>query len=300
MANVQELNQRFAVPGVITIAEGKNGMPRIRVTSPAAEAEIYLHGAHVTHYQPKGHKPVLFMSGESLFDPAKAIRGGVPLIFPWFGPNPADPKAPQHGFARATQWTVKAASVGADAKAHVVLGLGPSDATRTYWPHDFDVTFTIDVGKTLDMTLDVLNKGASPIRFEEALHTYLAVADVRQTKIDGLGGRTFIDKVDKAARKQQASGSFTLGGETDRVYLDSPDTVTVDDMGNGRKIVVSKSGSASTVVWNPWVEKAKAMSDFGDEEWPHMLCIETANAADNAVTLAPHAHHVMKATVSVQ
>lgn len=299
MNNISELNSQFGVPGVVAIDAGNNGMPRIRVTSPAAEAEIYVHGAHVTRFQPKGAKPVLFMSAESLFDPAKPIRGGVPLIFPWFGPNATDKTAPAHGFARTTAWTIRGIRVGADAKAIITLGLGPSDQSRKHWPHDFDATFTISVGKSLEMALEIVNKAAAEITYEEALHTYLVVGDINRTTIEGLAGRTFIDKVDGASRKKQAAGPMTITGETDRVYLDTPDTVTVNDAANGRKIVVSKSGSASTVVWNPWIAKAKAMADFGDEEWPGMLCIETANAADNAVKLAPGARHTMKATIAV-
>ena len=300
MPTVTELNSRFGIPGVAAIDAGNGGLPRVRVSSPVAEAEIYLHGAHVTHFQPRGHKPVLFMSAASLFDPAKAIRGGVPLIFPWFGPSTTNPKAPQHGFARTTTWDVRGIRTGADAVTEVTLGLGSSPASLAHWPHAFDATFTIAVGKSLEMALEVVNKSQSEIRFEEALHTYLAVGDIRRTTIDGLAGRVFIDKVDSAARKTQPPGAFMLSGETDRVYLDTPDTVTVDDAANGRKLVVSKSGSASTVVWNPWVEKSKAMADFGDDEWPGMLCIETANASDNAVRLAPGATHTMRATVSVQ
>ena len=157
----------------------------------------------------------------------------------------------------------------------------------------------MSVGAALEMALEVVNTSPGDIRFEEALHTYLAVGDISRTTIDGLAGRTFIDKVDKAQRKTQPTGAFALNGETDRVYLDTPDTVTVNDGANGRKLVVSKSGSASTVVWNPWTAKAKAMADFGDDEWPGMLCIETANAADNAVTLAPGARHTMRATIAV-
>jgi D-hexose-6-phosphate mutarotase len=299
MNNVNELNARFGKPGVVTIEAGKNGMPRVRVTSPAAEAEIYLHGAHVTQFTPRGQKPVLFMSAESHFDPAKPIRGGVPLIFPWFGGKADDPKAPAHGFARTQAWTLREVTHGADGTVVVSLALGPSDASRTHWPHDFSATFTVGVGKALDMALEVVNTSPGPIHFEEALHTYLVVGDIKRTTIDGLAGRTFIDKVDKAARKTQPAGAFGITGETDRVYLDTPDTVTVDDAANGRKLVVSKSGSASTVVWNPWIAKAKAMADFGDDEWPGMLCIETANAADNAVTLAPGARHTMRATIAV-
>ena len=300
MHDVTDLNARFGIPGIVAIDAGKGGLPRVRVTSPVAEAEVYLHGAHVTHFQPRGHKPVLFMSAASLFDPAKAIRGGVPLIFPWFGPNAANPKAPQHGFARTTAWTVRDVRHDqAGGAVTLTLTLGPSERSRTHWPHDFEATYTVTVGAALEMALEVVNRSPGEIGFEEALHTYLAVGDIRQTAIDGLAGRQYLDKVDKAQRKTQPAGAFTITGETDRVYLNTPDTVTVDDGANGRRLVVSKSGSDATVVWNPWVDKSKAMADFGDDEWPGMLCIETANAAENAVKLAPGRRHVMRATVAV-
>lgn len=300
MSNVNELNTRFGVPGVVTIDGGTNGMPRVRVTSPMAEAEVYLHGAHVTHFQPRGQKPVLFMSAASHFDPAKPIRGGVPLIFPWFGMNAANPKAPQHGFARTTAWTIRDIGHKSDGSVIIALVLGATETSRKHWPHDFEAVFTVTVGKTLEMAMEIVNTSPGEIVFEEAMHTYLAVGDIRRTTIDGLAGRQFIDKVDKAQRKTQPAGAFTLSGETDRVYLNTPDTVAVDDAGNGRKLVVSKSGSASTVVWNPWIDKAKAMADFGDDEWPGMLCVETANAAENVVKLAPRARHAMRATVAVE
>jgi D-hexose-6-phosphate mutarotase len=298
MANLTDLQNRFSsVPGV-RVEAGQGGLARVAVSTPAADAHVYFQGAHVTHYQPKGDRPVLFMSGKSHFAAGKAIRGGVPLIFPWFGAKADNPKAPQHGFARSQEWElrdVRPAGAGAGA-VDVMLGLSPNDATRAAWPFDFDLLFTVTVGPELGMALEVRNTGDKPFTFEEALHTYLAVADVRYARIDGLAGRQFIDKVDAFQRKTQPAGGFSLTGETDRVYLDTPDTVTVTD-DDGRKLVVAKESSASTVVWNPWAAKAKAMADFGDDEWPKMLCIETANAADNVVTLAPGRSHVMRATV---
>jgi glucose-6-phosphate 1-epimerase len=184
--------------------------------------------------------------------------------------------------------------------AVITLALAPSEHSRRHWPHNFDAAFTISVGKALDMALEVVNTSPAQFVYEEALHTYLAIGDIRRTSIEGLVGRQFIDKVDGGSRKTQPAGAFTLTGETDRVYVDTPDTVTVNDAANNRRLIVSKSGSASTVVWNPWIAKAKAMADFGDDEWPGMLCIETANAAENAVKLAPGANHAMRATVAVQ
>jgi glucose-6-phosphate 1-epimerase len=245
---------------------------------------------------------VLFVSGQSLFAPSKAIRGGVPLIFPWFGAKADDPKAPQHGFVRSQPWTLADVTVLADGTATITLTFAPGEATRKVWPHEFALTYTVTVGAALELSLEVRNTGTTTFTYEEAMHTYLAVADVRKATIEGLGGREFVDKVDGFRRKTQPPGPFSLDGETDRVYLRTPDTVVVNDRqagGGGRILSVSKRGSDATVVWNPWIAKAKAMSDFGDDEWPRMLCVETANAAETAVTLGPGQSHVMRAAVKV-
>jgi glucose-6-phosphate 1-epimerase len=274
-------------------------LPKITLTSPDGEAEVYLHGAHVSRWRPKGQKDVLFMSAASQFASDKPIRGGVPLIFPWFGPRQGNPQSPAHGFARVLPWNVVACDRQSDGSCAMSLELTSDDATRKTWPHDFRLRFTIAAAKKLSMTLTVFNTGPQPFVFEEAMHTYLAVGDVRQASITGLAGATFIDKVDGFARKQQGPEPIRITGETDRVYLNTKSACVVNDPAWGRKLVVEKENSNATVVWNPWIAKAKAMSDFGDEEWPDMLCVETCNCADHAVTLAPGASHAMTAIVSV-
>jgi glucose-6-phosphate 1-epimerase len=302
MQSVAELQQRFSVPGV-TVEPGQGGLTRVTVETAIAAGHVYLHGAHVTHYQPRGRGPVLFVSGKSHFAAGKAIRGGVPVIFPWFGAKADDPKAPQHGFVRNVPWKLRGITAGPDGAVAVTFAFGPSAETRKVWPHEFELLYAITFGAALEMSLQVRNAGTTPFRYEEALHTYLAVADVRKATIEGLGGREFIDKVDGFRRKTQPPGPFTLDGETDRVYLNTPDTVVVNDRnatepaGGVRMLSVEKQGSASTIVWNPWIAKAKAMADFGDDEWPRMLCVETANAAENAVTLQPGKTHTMRAAV---
>jgi glucose-6-phosphate 1-epimerase len=293
---IRQLQDRFGIPGVATIEAGQGGLARVAVTGANADAHVYLHGAHVTHFQPKGASPVLFMSKESLFQPGKAIRGGVPVILPWFGAKADDPKAPQHGFARAQPWALQEIDAGGGGDVTVTFALGPGETSQKFWPHDFEAVFTVTVGAALTMALDVRNTGRAPFTFEEALHTYLAVADVRRCQLTGLEGRTFIDKVNRFQRKAQ-QGPMVITGETDRVYLNTPDRVTVNDPAGGRRLEVDKTGSQSTIVWNPWTEKAKAMADFGDDEWPAMVCVETANAVDNAVTLQPGATHTMTAVV---
>jgi glucose-6-phosphate 1-epimerase len=298
---IADLNPRFGTPGV-TIQQGQGGLPRVAVSTPEAEAHVYLHGAHVAHYQPRGQRPVLFMSGSSHFAPGKAIRGGVPVIFPWFGANAKDPKAPAHGFARTHLWDLREVKRReGDGAVTVSLSLKPSPASRALWPHEFEATFEVTVGPALEMALHVRNSGDAAFTFEEALHTYLAVNDVRNVTVEGLAGREYIDKVDGAKRKKQPPGPMRIEGETDRVYLNTPDTVTVNEASPGpggrRRLSVSKQNSAATVVWNPWIAKAAAMADFGDYEWTGMICVETANVAEHAVTLAPGQTHVMRAVV---
>lgn len=296
MNAIDDLNSRFAVPNSIRFESGQGNLTRAVVKAPDGEAHIYLHGAHVTHYQPRGHSPMLFMSRQTHFAADKAIRGGIPVIFPWFGPRAGDSSAPAHGFARTLEWSVVRTKPTGSAVG-LTLALAPSNSTRRFFPQDFELLYTITVGANLTVSLEIRNRSSAEFTFEEALHTYLAVGDVRQSTIDGLDGRTFIDKTAGGSRTRQF-GSVHIERETDRVYLDTTDNVRVTDPVLRRQLLVSKTGSQSTVVWNPWIEKAKALSDFGDDEWPKMLCIETANAADNAVTLAPEKSHVMSATLS--
>jgi glucose-6-phosphate 1-epimerase len=294
---VDQLEARFGRPGRVRFETGAGGLTRAVVTAPAAEAHVYLHGAHVSHYQPVGQAPVLFLSARSAFAPGKAIRGGVPIIFPWFGARAGDPSAPQHGFARAAAWQVESTESPAAGAAAITLRLEPSAATRAVWPHDVVARYRVTVGDRLDLRLEVENVSAATATFEEALHTYLALGDVRTASISGLAGATYIDKVDRMARKTEGPAPVRLGGETDRVYLGTRAACVVDDPRGGRRLVVEKAGSDATVVWNPWSDKAHAMSDLDGDEWPTFVCVETANAADHAVTLAPGARHELRAVI---
>ena len=240
---------------------------------------MYLHGAHVAHFQPAGERPVLWMSGESRFESGKPIRGGVPICFPWFGPKAGAADAPQHGLVRTRPWALRAVT--------------PEDGRLR-------VSLDVAVGPSLSLTLTVRNPGPLPFTFEEALHSYFAVSDVRQVLLHGLEGVGFVDKTAAGARRPGDAGPIAITAETDRVYLGTEARVTIEDSGWERRIVVSKSGSRTTVVWNPWVAKGKAIPDFADHEWPGMVCVETANALDDAVSLAPGQSQATTATIEVQ
>ena len=286
-----------ALPGSVSTVDGEGGLPLLRVQAPGGTAEIHLHGAQVTAWAPAGRAPVIWMSGRSVFAPGKAIRGGVPICFPWFGPGRTGDLTPAHGFARLADWTLAGAREEGDAVV-VSLRLNDTDVAglpgAQRWPHRFEATYEITVGAELGLALTVRNTGPESVSFEEALHTYLSVGDIHDVQVDGLGGATYVDKMADGALVEQ-DGPIVFTGETDRVYRSTSD-VTVHD--GDRTLVVAATGSANTVVWNPWVAKAAAMADFGDDEWPTMVCVETANVADDAVVLAPGASHTMRALIS--
>jgi glucose-6-phosphate 1-epimerase len=292
MQTVQSLCEQFKVPG-LHFEAGLGGLTKAIVTTPVASGEIYLHGAHVTSWQPAGHEPVLWMSRSSLFQTGKPIRGGVPICFPWFGPHASDPSAPAHGFARTALWEVTEARTPAEGGISLTL------QTRI---DSFSVRFTVEFGSVLQMALttEPVPGTSTSQRFEDALHTYFSVSDVRSVSISGLEQARYIDKVDGAAEKSATGNAIVFMGETDRVYLNTVAECQLIDPDRKRTIVISKSGSQSTVVWNPWIAKSARMPDFGDHEWPEMVCIETANVGSNAIELAPNTSHTTTVVIRVQ
>jgi glucose-6-phosphate 1-epimerase len=287
-------------PDGARLEKGPGGLDRLALHAAEGEALVYLQGAHVARFRPKGEKPVLWMSAESRYEEGRPLRGGVPICFPWFGPKAGSPDAPLHGFARILPWAVATVTRGAEGSLRAVLELSAEAAVRGGFPRELSLSLVVTVGRSLRMELTARNVDSAAVTFEEALHTYFAVSDVRQVRVRGLEGVSYVDRTAAMARRSGETGPIAIAAETDRVYAGTSGTVTIEDPEWRRRIVVGKSGSRTTVVWNPWVAKAKAMPDFGDDEWTGMLCVETANALDDAVTLAPGALHVMTATLEVQ
>ncbi len=277
----EKLNEAFGLGGGVRFEPGRGGLIRASVRTDVATGELYLHGAHVTAYQPRGHEPVLFLSGNARFEAGKAIRGGVPICFPWFAEHPSDRTAPMHGLVRTMPWRV-VASERRDADVALTL------ATEV---DGFDLRYEAAFGPSLRLTLRARNTTDRPKPITDALHTYFAVGDVRRVELEGLGETDYLDKNRGFERFTQNGEALTFTGPTDRVYVDTESVCLLRDPALGRRIHVGKSGSRSTVVWNPWDVGARAMGDLVDEDWPRMLCVETANAFDNALTVAPGQTH---------
>jgi D-hexose-6-phosphate mutarotase len=299
MNSIDELNGRFAIPGVLKFEPGGGGLVRAAISTPLAWGHAYLHGAHVTHFQRRDEQPLLFLSSKSEFTPKKAIRGGVPICFPWFGAG-KDDKAPLfHGFARTFPWKV-VSTASADNTVELTLSLSSDNDTRAIWPFEFQARYTASFGSRLQLALEISNSGSKAFEFEEALHTYFQIADIRRVQISGLDRTQYLDKTRDMKTFSQGENPVTFAEETDRIYLRTGAMCVAHDLAGGRNIVVGNRSSSTTVVWNPWSEKGNAMADMGDGEWTQMLCIETCNVKDAAITLEPGQSHTMTAIIGAE
>jgi len=286
-ADLDALNRDFSLDG-LRFETGPGGLVRGVVSTLACTAEFYLHGAQVTRWRPAGDEDVLWLSPTAVYEDGRAIRGGIPICFPWFGAHPSDAGAPSHGLARTREWALVASERRGDT-IEVQL-----EASIDHWACRLTAAF----GHDLSVTLDVRNQSATAASFEAALHTYLAVHDVEAVTVEGLEHLPFIDQTSGGIEGSAEGGPITFRREVDRIYLGGDGRpVTVRDA-RGTVTVVGE-GSRSTVVWNPGVERARALSDLGDVEWRHLACIETANVRSDAVILAPGTRAALTATLQV-
>ena len=286
------------LPTGIRMVTGAGALPAVEVSLPTATALVYLHGAHVAQWTPTGQKPVLWMSAHGAFSPTAALRGGIPVCFPWFGPNLTDTTAPNHGWARLSPWTLTAAAlVGADAVLTFELAGAHRDAAGVAQP--VSLRYMVTIGASLTLELVAQNDGTAAVSVETALHTYFAVGDARTTELLGLVDLPYLDRsVSPPVTASSALPVAIIGGEIDRVYP-MPRTVTIDDVTNARTITIGDTDAAQTVIWNPGTVKAAAMGDYGDDEWTETVCVEACNVRDQAVLLAPGQSHSMSVGIAV-
>ena len=269
--------------GRVVFIDGRGELPMLEVSTAWSTAEIYLHGAHVTHFQKKGDSPLLFLSQCSRFSANEPIRGGIPVIFPWFGPREG---MPQHGFVRSKNWEVKEVAPSPDGSVSVRFCLPEYPEASAFPP--FTVEYVVTVSDSLGLELLVTNKSQEAFTFENCLHTYFEVGDIGSVSVTGLKGIKYLDKVANFAEKQETGEPIRVSSEVDRIYQNTTEAVEIVDEKSGRKIKVEKHGSVSTVVWNPWIAKAQQMPDFGNDEYQRMICVESGNVAANSIRLPPN------------
>jgi glucose-6-phosphate 1-epimerase len=295
---VAELDRQLGIPGVARVSEGNGGLARVQITGAFGEGEMYLHGAHVTSWKPAGNDEVLFIGAKARWEEGQAIRGGIPICFPWFRAKSDDPHAPAHGFVRTKMWQIESIIENENGVA-VTMFTQSDEHTRKWWPGEFRLVLRVTFASELRLELVCMNTGTTPFRFEEALHTYNRIASIEDVRLQGLDGASYLDNTESNKEKTQR-GDVIIGSLTDSAYCNTQNEVNLLDPNKKRRIRLRKEHSLSTVVWNPWREGAARLQDLGDGEWRQFLCVEASNILDAAINLAPGQEHRMAAVLTVE
>lgn len=300
--NLQQLNDKFAFNrdgNQLSIKVGAGGIPCIEVNNKYASAIISLQGAQVLSWIPSGQEDVIWLSEEASFAPGKSVRGGIPICWPWFGPHQSNPDFPAHGFARTSMWHIVCSEALDNGACRITFSTSPQNENANMWPPQTSVQYQINIGEKLEMELITHNNGTGAITIGQALHTYFKVADVDDVLLHGLDDTHYLDKLDNFERKLQ-HGPVSINQEIDRIYLNTATECVIEDKSLQRNIIIIKCGSHSTVVWNPWQETAAKMGDLGEQGYKKMLCVESANAAEDTVTIEAGGEHHLWIQYQVQ
>lgn len=259
------------------------------------ELTAYDHGAHVARWVRDG-VPVVWVSERAHYERGKGIRGGVPVCWPWFAAGPSGQVSPSHGFVRTAPWHLSEHTAELLRWTLTEADAAGQDGTDRF-SHPFECEVVARLGEALELSLTVHNTSDSPVDYEAALHTYLHVGDVTLVRLSGLDETSYFDKV--TGQDQTQSGDLVLTGETDRIYH-SPGPVAVHDPGLSRELRISTDGASSTVVWNPWADKARGLADMADDEWRRMVCVEAGVIGDGRIGLGPGERHTLTQQIAVQ
>lgn len=300
MKNSDELNSRFGIASQVSFKQLPDGIVVAEIDNALATATISFDGGHVVTWRPKRQSsPVLWVSKLAKFIPGKAIRGGVPICWPWFGAHPTDKKLPGHGYARITPWGVDSVLTLEGGATEVKLTLQETDVSLVHWPHSVGLSATITVGSTLTIELTTTNSSDQEISLTEGLHTYFQISDIANISVLGLDGCEYVDLISDNIQRKQV-GAIRFDGELGRIYVNTNGTCVIEDPQLNRRIRIEKTGSLSTAVWSPWEATATKMDDLGANGWRDMVCVESANSVGNPVAVSPGASHTLVSIYSVE
>lgn len=295
-SHVDALNTTFGLEGKINFTENK-GLVKLSAHTKFSKLECYLHGAHITSFIINNAEELLWLSPMAIFAKEKAIRGGIPICWPWFGKHPSNSTLQQHGFARNCIFDVKVTKELENGDLQIVLSLTANEATLKVWPYHFCLELRITAGLSLSVELVTRNLDNKVFSITEAIHSYFNVSDISNISLNGLQGTPYYDQlVDKDFLQTDLNCTFT--SETDRIYQ-APGNDILLLQNNAPKIRIEQEQGDAVVVWNPWIDKSKSMSDFPDAGYKNMLCVEAANARYAAIELAPGESHAIKQTISL-
>jgi glucose-6-phosphate 1-epimerase len=296
----EQLNHQYGIKDQLQFIEGNGGFLNIAIRNGKAKALISTYGGQILSYQPaSASKDLLFLSEKAYYQQGKAIRGGTPICWPWFGPDPEYLGRSSHGFVRNRLWTVVGTGTAQNGDTMVSLGVANTAETEEIWPQSFKATITFIVGETLTIQLLTENTGSQAFTISQALHTYFKVGDVNQVQVLGLEGCDYIDKVDGGQQKSQV-GVVRFTEECDRIYANPGSQLVITDAALNRRININAQGSKSAVIWNPWVETGNSIADLAAGDYQRFLCVETANAAHDLIEVLPGQSFQLQAQYSIE
>ena len=284
---IDQLNNEFAIEGQLEFVAGKGGFPLASIDNGKARALVSVYAGQVLSFQPTDQSDdLLFVSDKAYYQDGKAIKGGIPVCWPWFGADPEDRGRAAHGFVRNRQWMVRASEALADGDTRITLGLVDNREIRDIWSCAFDLSLEVTVGNGLAVDVVTRNTGDQPFTITQALHSYFRVGEIARVEVLGLENTDYLDKAGDGSRKTQ-SGPVRFGEEVDRIYLDVQPGLIIEDAALGRRIRINSTGSKTAVVWNPWADISASMGDLKDDDYQRFVCVETANAATDTVEVKP-------------
>lgn len=289
--DIEQLNIKYGIAGQLKFVKGSGGFPYILISNSRATALISMYAAQVLSFQPaEESEDLLFLSQKAYYDDGQAIRGGIPVCWPWFGSDPIDLKRPNHGFVRNGLWTVSGTEANTDIETTLKLRFPETIQSESCWQHGFALELKISVGNTLSLELITRNTGDQVFSITQAFHTYFHVGNIKQVQVLGLEGTEYLDKLDGGAQKHQM-GAVTVSEEVDRIYTDVKNELIIDDSAFNRQIHIASSSNKTAVVWNPWAKSSAKMPDLENDDYQHFICVEAGNVSTDVVEIPPGSEH---------
>lgn len=298
-SKIKELDAKFGIAGSLAFGNSRGNLISAKIRNTFAEAEIALHGGHVISFIPHAGRDVLWMSKHSYHEDQKPLRGGIPICWPWFGAHPMEQGLPSHGFVRLFDWDLKESSVLGNGAVRLRLEISDSEKCRKSWKNPFSLEIIVTVSDKLEVELIANNTGTETFSCTAALHSYFNISSITDISVEGLDGCEYIDTVGGLNLRKSQEGNIRFDSELDRIYINTVSDCLIRDPGFKRIIRISKSGSRTTVVWNPWIAKSARMPDFGNDEYKGMVCVETVNACDDTITISPGNSHSLRTVIGL-
>ena len=287
--NVSELKNKFSLDGILDITEVHSSFPLIKINNQYASAVISLYGGQVLSYTQHEEDELLFLSDKAFYEVGKAIKGGIPICWPWFGADPEGKGRPAHGFARNSLWDLGSTEQTASGETKVVISLLSNDVIKKLFPFEFKLSLTVVVGKELDIELTTRNMDEESFDITQALHTYFSVEDVNSVAVLGLDGSDYLDKAKSNTGEENKTqkGDVIFDSEVDRIYLNVPSNLKIKQKDSVKSTEIKSTNNKTAVVWNPWKELCEKSADLKPDDYTRFVCVETANAADDVINVMP-------------